>query len=174
MKVTNFSETFPEIKICSGVFFSDNRGNFKKAIHGEQFSRIMPEVKELLCTTSSKDVVRGLHFQKEPHSISKFLTCVQGEILDVFVDIRKDSKTYGMHGSKILKQGDSESIFIPKGFAHGYSTLSDVSVVVYLQSGDYIPEFDTSINPLSIDIDWKVKSPIISEKDSNAISFENY
>lgn len=174
MKITKFSQIFPEIKIGSGVFLSDNRGFFKKSIHGELLSEMMPDVKELLCTTSTKDVVRGLHFQREPYGIDKFLTCVQGEILDVFVDIRKNSETYGMYGCKILNQDDDESIFIPNGFAHGYSTLSDISVVVYLQSGNFNSEFDMAINPLSMDIDWKVRNPIISQKDSSAISFEEY
>ena len=70
-------------------------------------------------------------------------------------------------------EDDNAAIFIPKGFAHGFSTLSESSTVVYLQSGDYDPSTDAAINPLSLDIDWMVNSPIVSSKDINAIKFEN-
>lgn len=174
MKVNNFSEDIKEVKICSGVYFPDYRGVLKKSIHGDELTELMPEVKEVLCTTSKQNVIRGLHFQKEPSEISKFLTCVQGEIMDVFLDIRKDSKNFGKYGVKNLNENDNESIFIPKGFAHGYITLSKVSVVVYLQSGNYNSEFDMAINPLSVGIDWKVDKPIVSEKDLNALTLEEY
>lgn len=172
MKIENFSNELPDIKICSGINFSDERGTLKKSIHGDKISSLMPEIKEVLCTTTKINVIRGLHYQKTPFEIKKFITCVQGEILDVFVDIRKDSPTYGTYGVKKLNQEDSLSILIPEGFAHGYSTLSENSVVVYLQSGNFNSKFDRSINPLSLDIDWQIKNPKISEKDLFAVKFE--
>ena len=171
MKVENYSAELSDIKICSGVYFSDERGSLKKAIHGDEIVTLMPNIREVLCTTSKKNVIRGLHYQKDPYQIKKFITCIKGEILDIFVDIRKDSKTYGKHGAQRLTESDSLSVLIPEGFAHGFATLSENSVVVYLQSENFNPEFDRSINPLSLDIDWRVDDPLISEKDKAAVNF---
>jgi len=171
MKVENYSAELSDIKICSGVYFSDERGSLKKAIHGDEIVTLMPNIREVLCTTSEKNVIRGLHYQEDPYQIKKFITCIKGEILDVFVDIRKNSKTYGKHGIQRLTESDSLSVLIPEGFAHGFATLSENSVVVYLQSENFKPEFDRSINPLSLDIDWRVDGPLISEKDKAAVNF---
>jgi len=173
MKVNNFSNELSDVKITNGVFFEDERGSLKKSMHTQKIIDLMGSVSEVLCTRSYQNVIRGLHYQKKPSEISKFLTCVQGKILDVFVDVRKESKTFGKFGSKILTEDDNAAIFIPKGFAHGFSTLSESSTVVYLQSGDYDPNTDAAINPLSLDIDWMVNNPIVSSKDINAIKFEN-
>ena len=89
MKVKNYSTELSDIKICSGVYFSDERGSLKKAIHGDEITMLMPNIREVLCTTSQKNVIRGLHYQEEPHQIKKFITCIKGEVLDIFVDIRK-------------------------------------------------------------------------------------
>lgn len=174
MKVNDYSKELSEIKVCSGVNFNDDRGTLKKTIHGDELDQLFPEIKEVLCTTSKQNVIRGLHFQKEPFEIKKFITCVKGEILDVFVDIRKNSKTYGAYGTISLNEKDDISVLIPEGFAHGFSTLSKESVVVYLQSGNYSPEYDSAINPLSLDIDWKINNPIISEKDHSAVNLVDY
>ena len=171
MKVENYSKELSDIKICTGVYFSDKRGSLKKAIHGDEINTLMPNIREVLCTTSQKNVIRGLHYQEDPHQIKKFITCIKGEILDVFVDIRKDSETFGEHGVQKLTEDDSLSVLIPEGFAHGFATLSKSSVVVYLQSENFRPEFDRSINPLSLKIDWRVSNPIISEKDKKAVKF---
>lgn len=172
MKVENFSNKLPDVKICSGINFSDERGTLKKTIYGDKINSLIPEIKEVICTTSKKNVIRGLHYQQTPFEIKKFITCIQGEILDVFVDIRKESPTYGVYGVKKLNQNDSLSILIPEGFAHGYSTLSESSVVVYLQSGNFNSRFDRAINPLSLNIDWQIEHPKVSEKDLSAIKFE--
>ena len=174
MLIENFSAQFSEVKIASGVFFEDDRGSLKKSMHTKKINELMGQVNEVLCTTSKKNVIRGLHFQEQPHEISKFVTCVKGKILDVFVDLRKDSKNFGKFGSKILNENDKLALFVPEGFAHGFSTLSDESIVVYLQSGDFNLNYDRSINPLSIDVDWHIEKPIISDKDKNAINFVDY
>lgn len=173
MKVDNYSDELSDVKICSGVYFADERGILKKSIHGENLNSLMPKISELLLTTSRKNVIRGLHYQEKPFEIKKFLTCVKGEILDIFVDIRKESPTYGKYGFKKLNEEDSLSILIPEGFAHGYSTLSEYSIVAYLQSENYNPKYDRAINPLSLNIDWCVDNPIISEKDLKAINFKD-
>ena len=91
MLIENFSAQFSEVKIASGVFFEDDRGSLKKSMHTKKINELMGQVNEVLCTTS-KNVIRGLHFQEQPHEISKFVTCVKGKILDVFVDLEKIQK----------------------------------------------------------------------------------
>ncbi len=174
MKTKIFSPEFNEVIISEGINFNDERGQFKKTIYGKKVEQMMGNISELLCVKSNKNVVRGLHFQNPPAEISKFITCIDGKILDVFLDIRKNSNTYGSFGSVVLEGTDNRGLFVPKGFAHGYSVLSDYATVVYLQSGDYSSEHDDSINPLSIDIDWKVEDPILSEKDKSAVKFKEY
>ena len=95
MKLNIFSEQFKEVINAEGIFFEDERGFLKKTMFGDQLSEVMESIKEVICSSSNKDVVRGLHFQKEPNEIEKFVTCIRGEIIDIFLDIRKDSKNYG-------------------------------------------------------------------------------
>ncbi len=174
MKLTNFSEQFKEVILAEGIFFEDERGFLKKTMFGDELSNVMESIKEVICSSSNKDVIRGLHFQKEPNEIEKFVTCIRGEIIDIFLDIRKDSKNYGKYGAIELSESDNKALFVPKGFAHGYGVLSEVATVVYLQSGNYNEESDYSINPLSLGIDWGIKKPIISEKDRAAVNFNDY
>ena len=174
MELSNFSEKFTEVKVAKGVYFEDTRGSLKKTMFGDDLNELMGSIKEVICSTSSKDVVRGLHFQTDPSQISKFITCVSGKIIDVFLDIRIESKTFGEYASIELEGNDNKAIFIPKGFAHGFGVLSEVATVIYLQSGNYEPADDFSINPLTLNIDWGINSPLLSEKDQEAISFEEY
>jgi dTDP-4-dehydrorhamnose 3,5-epimerase len=115
-----------------------------------------------------------MHFQTKPHELKKIIYCVEGEILDVFLDVRFASKTFGQFGSIKLKEGEAKSIFIPNGFAHGYATISNNSKVVYLQSGNYMPDYEYTINPMSIEFDWLVNEPTMSKKDSISISFDKF
>jgi len=174
MKLEKYSEEFKDILISNGVNFKDKRGVFKKTIFGDELVRLMGSVHELITVKSNKNVIRGLHFQQPPHPVSKFITCIFGEIQDVFVDIRKSSTSYGKHGFIKLRENDSCGVFIPEGFAHGYSVLSDVAIVAYLQSDNYYEELDESINPLSLNINWKVKNPTISKKDKSAKNFNEF
>ena len=174
MKIKIFSSEFNEVFVSEGVNFFDERGQFKKAIYGKKVLEMMGSVNELLCINSNKNVIRGLHFQDPPEAISKFITCIDGKVLDVFLDIRTNSNTYGNYGNIVMEDSDNKGLFIPKGFAHGYSVLSDTATVVYLQSGDYSLEHDGSINPLSLDIDWKIEKPILSKKDISATAFKEF
>jgi len=174
MDIEYFSENFKDIKITHGVNFEDERGSLKKTMYGDQLETIISPIKEVLCSTSKRNVICGLHFQNPPFAVDKLVTCVKGEILDVFLDLRKNSKSFGKYGSFNLNEKDKYALLIPKGFAHGYSTLSDDAVIVYLQSGNYSEKHDGSINPLSIDIDWEVDTPILSEKDRNSLDFHEF
>lgn len=174
MKVKQFSNVFKDVKVAQGVNISDHRGTLKKTMYSEILTELMGSIKEVLCTNSLEHVIRGMHFQLEPRAIKKFITCVNGEITDVFLDIRKNSETYGKVGSIDLSQKDNLAILIPEGFAHGFITRSQFSTVVYLQSNNYDPNFDRSINPLSIDFNWECSMPILSEKDEKSLDFHKF
>ena len=119
---------------------------------------------------SKKGVMRGLHFQRPPFSQSKLVRCVKGSVLDVAVDIRKGSPTYGKHVAVELTEDNHLQFFIPKGFAHGFVVLSDVAVFQYKCDNFYHPEADGGISILddSLGIDWKIstQNAILSEKDT--------
>lgn len=124
---------------------------------------------------SNKNVVRGLHMQHSPGQ-GKLVTCLNGEVLDVVVDIRKDSPTFGRHVSVILK-GDEPALFwIPAGFAHAFAVLSETADILYKVDCHYNAKNEMSIkwNDADLAIDWKVKDPIVSEKDSQSPSFQAY
>ena len=174
MRIKKYSDKHSEVFVVSGKNIKDSRGTFKKTIYGENLKNLMPNPSEVLTSTSKKNVVRGLHFQNPPHQVSKFITCIYGEIYDVFLNIKKHSKGYGSFGHQNLSGDDDTALFIPEGYAHGFSVISDVAVVVYLQSDDFNEECDASINPLSLNIDWQVQNPIISKKDENAIEFKDF
>ena len=174
MKLSTHSPQFNDVLISKGVNFTDERGQFKKTIFGDELGEVMGDIKELLCVNSHQNVVRGLHFQIPPNATSKFLTCVNGKILDVFLDIRKNSKNYGKFGTQLLEDKDDKGLFIPKGYAHGYSVISEKATVIYLQSENYNEDSDYGINPLSAGIDWKVERPIVSQKDSESVDFHDF
>ena len=120
-------------------------------------------------------MLRGLHFQKEPYSQSKLVSVSFGKILDVVVDIRKDSDNYGKYFSCVLSSQNHESLFIPRGFAHGYLTLSDSAIINYQVDNYYNPEAEDGIpyNDEFLNIDWGIQMSkiIISEKDKNIKPF---
>lgn len=174
MKVIQYSENLSDVLISSGVNFSDNRGSLKKTIFGDNLIDLMGNVKELLCVTSKKNVIRGMHFQKKPYMTSKFVTCTSGSILDVFINIDKSSNQFGQIGSINLNESDNIAIYIPEGYAHGYLVKSLKATVVYLQSENYMEKFEGCINPLSLNFNWGLKKPILSKKDSTAMTFEYF
>lgn len=118
---------------------------------------------------SSYGVMRGLHFQRPPYAQSKLVRCVKGKVLDVAVDIRKGSPTYGKHVAVELSEENHRQFFIPRGFAHGFAVLSDIAVFQYKCDNYYHPEADggISIQDESLGIDWNIDpaKAILSEKD---------
>ena len=119
---------------------------------------------------STRGVLRGLHFQKPPYSQAKLVRCVVGKVLDVAVDLRKDSPTYGQHVAVELSEDNHRQFFIPKGFAHGFEVLSDVAVFQYKCDEYYHPEVDGGIDPFDeeLGIEWSTprEEAIVSEKDT--------
>ena len=118
---------------------------------------------------SSYGVIRGLHFQREPYAQSKLVRCVKGKVLDVAVDIRKDSPTFGQHVAVELSAENHRQVFIPKGFAHGFAVLSDVAIFQYKCDEFYHPEAEGGIllNDSSLGINWQIplEDAILSDKD---------
>ena len=94
MKLESFSDEFDKVKLASGVNFKDQRGMLKKTMYGDELNSLINPIKEVITSTSKKNVIRGLHYQKEPQQIKKFVTCVYGEIIDTFVNIDTRSKNY--------------------------------------------------------------------------------
>lgn len=154
----------------------DARGCFVKTFHRSSFAAggIDIHFDELFHSLSHRHVIRGMHFQTAPHGIAKLVFCNYGEVLDVVLDIRRDSPTYGQHISLVLSAKNATAVFIPEGFAHGFLTLSDHAVVCYLQSGEYHAEADAGILWNSFGMDWAVEQPIISARDQQFMTLEAY
>lgn len=154
--------------------FGDSRGWFyeswsKKVL--EEMNFFCDFVQDNHAFSAAKGTLRGLHFQKPPYAQAKLVRCSRGKILDVAVDIRENSDTYLKYFSIELSSENKLQLFIPRGFAHGYLTLVDDCEVQYKADQYYAPQSEGSIiwNDPTIGIDWKVTSPILSEKDARAL-----
>lgn len=174
MDLIRTSEIFSEIKIFKGKLISDSRGQFSKPFYGDPLVNQFGNLSEVIYSKSKQNVIRGLHFQEPPEGVSKFVHCLDGEIKDVFVDLRKSSQTYGQFDSIKLKSEAPISVFIPEGFGHGFSVISKSATVLYLQSKPFSAHHDAGVNINSFDIDWEVKNPIISDKDYGLVNFPDF
>ncbi|MDE6300836.1 MAG: dTDP-4-dehydrorhamnose 3,5-epimerase [Muribaculaceae bacterium] len=151
--------------------FCDSRGYFFESYSKREFDEKVQPVYFVQDneSMSSKGVMRGLHFQRPPFTQSKLVRCVKGRVLDVAVDIRKGSPTYGKHVAVELSEDNHRQFFVPRGFAHGFAVLSDVAVFQYKCDNYYHPEADggISIADDSLGIDWQIEpsNAILSEKD---------
>lgn len=166
------------LKIIHPTVFEDERGYFFESYHQQKLKELgLNEtfVQDNL-SKSSKNVLRGLHFQNPPFAQGKLVQVIRGSVLDVAVDIRKDSKTYGQHFSIVLSDQNKLLFFLPAGFAHGFLTLEDHTIFSYKCTNYYNKESEGSIqwNDPDLPIDWNVDSPIISEKDKIAPSFKSF
>ena len=125
-------------------------------------------VQENQSSNAKRGVIRGLHFQKPPHAETKLVRAVVGAVLDVFVDLRKGSPTYGQWDSIELTADNMVCVYVPKGFAHGYCTLSGQSIVLYKVDSVYAPEFEGGLrwNDPDLAIPWPASDPVVSAKDS--------
>lgn len=174
----NIKETGIEglIEIIPAVFH-DDRGWFTESHNSDTFKKNgldLNFVQDNL-SFSKAGVIRGLHFQKDPYAQGKLVKVIQGEVLDVAVDIRPDSPTFGHHYKVILSGSYQNLFYLPEGFAHGFLALKD-SYLFYKCTKTYNKEADTGIayDDPDIGIDWNHPNPIISEKDQNLQSFHSY
>jgi dTDP-4-dehydrorhamnose 3,5-epimerase len=160
------------VYIIEPKIFEDSRGYFFESYNDLEFINKVGFVDFVQDneSKSSYGVMRGLHFQKPPHTQAKLVRCVRGAVLDVAVDLRKDSPTYGKHVAVELTEDNHRQLFIPKGFAHGFSVLSDTAIFQYKCDDFYHPELEGGINILdeSLGIDWKIPKDkaILSDKDT--------
>lgn len=153
--------------------FKDARGYFFESWSERDFNEQVAPVKFVQdnesCSTFG--VMRGLHFQRPPHTQAKLVRCVRGRVLDVAVDIRKNSPTFGKHVAVELTEENHRQFFIGRGFAHGFAVLSDIAVFQYKCDNYYAPESDggISIQDPSLEIDWRIdpQKAILSPKDLN-------
>ena len=168
-----FSKTkISDVYIIEPSVFGDDRGYFLESYNKKKFEEVVgktPFVQDNE-SKSSKGVMRGLHFQKPPFQQAKLVRCIEGEVLDIAVDIRKNSKTYGQHIAVLLSGDNKRQLYVPRGFAHGFLVLSDAATFAYKVDNTYAPEFDAGIrwNDKELNIQWNIKDSevIISAKDA--------
>lgn len=164
--------SIPGVVVIEPRVFGDSRGYFFESYSQREFDEKVRPVHFVQDneSMSSRGVMRGLHFQRPPYSQSKLVRCVKGIVLDVVVDIRKGSPTYGKHVECLLTEDNHRQFFIPRGFAHGFSVLSETAVFQYKSDNFYAPQADGGISILddSLGIDWGIpaESAILSEKDT--------
>ncbi len=159
------------VVILEPKVFADTRGYFFESYSTRAFEELVGSVNFVQDneSCSSHGVMRGLHFQRPPHAQAKLVRCVRGSVLDVAVDIRKGSPTYGKYVTCLLTEHNHRQFFIPRGFAHGFAVLSDTAVFQYKCDNYYCPESDGGISIIdpSLDIDWHIDilEAILSDKD---------
>jgi dTDP-4-dehydrorhamnose 3,5-epimerase len=165
-----------DLLIIEPQLFKDDRGFFYESYNKNNLDKVINvffvQDNE---SKSKKGVVRGLHFQLPPFEQTKLVRCVSGKILDVVVDLRTNSKTYGKSFSIELSSENNKQIFIPVGFAHGFQVLSEEAIVNYKVDEYYNPDSDSGIiwNDKDLSIDWNLDlKPILSKKDLKLISFK--
>ncbi|WP_298366174.1 dTDP-4-dehydrorhamnose 3,5-epimerase [uncultured Lutibacter sp.] len=169
----------PEVILCKPRVFEDDRGYFYEAFKKENFEKFIGKSIDFCQDNeakSSANVLRGLHYQLPPFAQSKLVRVIKGAVLDVIVDIRKGSKTFGKKVVVELNEENKYQLFIPKGFAHGYITLADDTIFCYKVDNYYNKESERGIlfNDTDLCIDWKLPtdSLIISEKDKLQPTFK--
>ena len=169
----------------NGVFlikpqvFKDNRGHFFESFNSRKFNEATALDVQFVQdnqSLSSKNVLRGLHFQHPPFAQAKLVSVIKGEVLDVVVDIRKESDTYGEYIAENLNEENHHQLFIPEGMAHGFLTLKDDTIFSYKCSNYYDKVSEDGIiwNDDNLKIDWKIKNPLVSEKDQLAQNFTSF
>ena len=170
------NKTFIEdLLIIEPQLFKDDRGFFYESYNKNNLDINIVFVQDNE-SKSYKGVIRGLHFQAPPFEQTKLVRCVSGNILDVAVDLRTNSKTYGKSFSIELSSENNKQLFIPKGFAHGFQVLSEIAIVNYKVDNYYNPKSDSGLiwNDKDLSIDWNLDiKPILSDKDLKLISFKD-
>lgn len=168
------------VVIIEPKVFKDDRGYFFESFSQREFEEKVRKINFVQDneSMSSYGVMRGLHFQRPPFTQSKLVRCVKGSVLDVAVDIRKGSPTYGQHVAVELTEENHRQFFVPRGFAHGFAVLSETAVFQYKCDNFYAPEADggISIKDANLDIDWHIptENAILSEKDIKHLCLKDF
>lgn len=179
MKFTNLS--IPSVILIEPSIHGDSRGYFLETYRHDLFKEFVQSKISFVQdneSKSSKGVIRGLHFQTPPYAQAKLVRVIEGSVLDVVVDIRKNSGSYGEHVSTILSGENKNQLFIPEGFAHGFITLSETAIFSYKTNNYFSPKHEKGIiyDDKTLNIDWLIKKENIqcSERDRNLPSFSKF
>lgn len=168
------------VVIIEPKVFEDARGYFFESFSQREFEEKVRKINFVQDneSMSSYGVMRGLHFQRPPYTQSKLVRCVKGAVLDVAVDIRKGSPTFGQHVAVELTEGNHRQFFVPRGFAHGFAVLSETAVFQYKCDNFYAPQADggISIKDDTLGIDWKIPTDkaLLSEKDTHHVCLKDF
>lgn len=165
-----------DVYVIEQTVTKDNRGSFVKNFQRSLFEEhdLECDFKESYYTKSHEGVIRGMHFQIPPHDHAKLITVISGTIIDVVLDIRKSSKTYGRHFEIELSGENRKSLYIPSGFAHGFGVLSDVAIACYQVTSEHKPDHDKGILFDSFGFSWPISNPALSERDSAFPAFIDF
>ncbi|MCS7076209.1 MAG: dTDP-4-dehydrorhamnose 3,5-epimerase [Bacteroidia bacterium] len=168
----------PDVWVIEPQVFSDSRGYFFESYHRDKFKQLGINANFIQDneSLSHKNIVRGLHFQAPPYAQGKLVRVAQGKVYDVCVDIRKNSPTYGKYFGIELSAENHLMLWIPEGFAHGFSVLEDNTLFLYKCTNIYHRGTEGGIlwNDPTLGIDWKVDNPIVSEKDKQLPTFDAF
>ena len=168
MPFRSFALEIPDLILIEPQLFHDQRGFFLESYKKSDFFSmgIHEEFHQDITSFSHPNVIRGLHYQNPPHAQAKLIRCLKGSILDVAVDIRKNSKTYGQHVMIELSEKNHQMLYIPKGFAHGFLALTE-ALIHYKVSDEFSKKDEGHIryDDPQLNIKWPVNNPILSEKD---------
>jgi len=166
-----------DLMLITPNVFSDDRGYFMETYNQKNLEKVIKSnfVQDNE-SQSQKDVLRGLHYQKPPFAQAKLIRVIFGSILDVAIDIRKDSDTYGQHFKHVLSAKNKKQLYIPVGFAHGFLSLENDTILNYKCSDFYHKESEASLlwNDPDLNIDWGIANPILAEKDELAENFNTF
>jgi len=166
----------PEVILIEPTAFEDERGFFMETYKRSAFAAFGIEERFVQDnhSKSTKDVLRGLHYQMSPKAQGKLVRVVEGEVFDVAVDIRKNSLTYGHWVGAVLSSQNRKMLYIPSEFAHGFCVLSDTAEVVYKATDEYAPQLERGIiwNDPDLGINWPIEQPIVSSKDADLPLFK--
>lgn len=171
-------QNIEDVILIKPKVFCDNRGFFMESYKKSEFiaNGIDVDFVQDNHSKSSAHVLRGLHYQANPHAQAKLVRCLKGKIYDVAVDIRPNSETFGQYVKVELSEENKQMLYIPEGFAHGFVVLSEVAEIHYKTNREYAPESDRGVlwNDKDININWEIDfEPILSEKDKNQPEFKN-
>ena len=170
-EIKGLVEIFPKV-------FGDQRGFFLETFNAYRYDRVLKNVQFVQdnFSSSNKGVLRGLHFQNPPYSQGKLVQAITGSALDVAVDLRKNSETYGQHVKVLLSAEKRNQFWIPEGFAHGFLALEDNTIFSYKCTNYYNPQSEVTIlwNDRNLQIDWQIDNPIISPKDTIGRLFKDF
>ena len=172
-------QVIPDIILIEPTLHGDDRGYFSETFRQDLFNKAIGRDINFIQDNESKSpqgVLRGLHYQVPPFSQSKLLRVIEGSVLDVVVDIRKSSPTFGQHLAIELSVDNKYQLFVPKGFAHGFLGLDNENIVLYSCSNYRSPKYEKIIkwNDKDLKIKWGIKKPILSKRDQNAQSFADF